>query len=117
MFTCLSNERGFCRVTIETITDREELLIRRLALEPGERTRWHADSCQRFTVVIRGSRLAIEFKDDASLVEVEVQAGLADWEGPEPRVHRATNMGPDLYEEIVTFYRESAEIDPQPEFP
>jgi hypothetical protein len=44
----------------ELITNRNELVIRRLVLEPGEPMFWHKDNCNRFSVVVRGSRLAIE---------------------------------------------------------
>ena len=99
---------------IQTITEREDLLIRRMALGPGEKSPWHVDVCHRFTVVIRGSRLTIQFRDSAETVEIKVRPGLAEWDEPEPRVHRAINSGPDVYEEIVTFYRDGADIDPQP---
>lgn len=46
----------------ETITARSDLLIRRLVLEPGEAMPWHTDSCERFTVVVRGEALCIEFR-------------------------------------------------------
>lgn len=88
-----------------------------MILEPGQKTHWHSDACHRFTVVVRGSELAIEFKDSGETVVAMVRPGLADWDGPEPRPHRATNTGPDTYEEIVTFYRNSSETDPQPEIP
>ena len=35
----------------EIITIRDDLVIRRLVLEPGEAMPWHTDSCHRFTVV------------------------------------------------------------------
>ena len=101
-------------MTIETITETDELVIRRLILAPGEAMSWHTDSCHRFSVVVRGSRLAIEYRDSEAIVEVKVHPGLADWDTPNPRVHRAINMGPDAYEEVVTFYRSGRDIDPQP---
>lgn len=100
---------------IETITEREDLLIRRMTLEPGEATPWHTDVCHRFTVVIRGSGLVIQFKDRAGPVDVDVHPGFAGWDAPEPRVHRAINPSGDVYEENVTFYRNGVDIDPQPE--
>ena len=45
------------------ITRRDDLMIRRLVLEPGEPMRWHTDVCDRFTVVVRGEELTIEFRD------------------------------------------------------
>lgn len=99
--------------SIEPITERADLLIRRMILEPGERMFWHIDTCHRFTVVVRGEALTIEFLDGSEPVEVEVRPGLADWDAPEPRVHRAVNTGPSPYEEVATFYRVNA-ADPQP---
>jgi hypothetical protein len=100
----------------ETITERDDLLIRRMILAPGESGPWHVDVCYRFTVVVRGCRLTIEYKGSAAAVDVEVHPGLADWDAPEPRAHRAVNTGENVYEEIVTFYRSEAGIDPQPEW-
>jgi hypothetical protein len=99
---------------LETITDNDKLLIRRLVLEPGEAMFWHVDTCRRFTVVVRGSRLAIEFRDSGLCREVDVHPGLADWDEPEPRVHRAINRGDEAYEELVTFYLPAPNVDPQP---
>ena len=33
-----------------------------------------------------------------------------------PTIHRAINRGDRMYEEVVTFYRDSAATDPQPRF-
>ena len=98
----------------EQITDRPDLVIRRLVLAPGEATPWHTDVCHRFSVVVSGDRLTIEFSDGSAPIDVEVAPGLADWDGPTDVVHRAVNRGPGRYEEVVTFYRDSADIEPQP---
>lgn len=100
---------------IETITSRDDLLIRRMVLAPGEAMFWHVDNCHRFSVVVRGTRLGIEYRDSQERVEVEVHPGLADWDAPEARVHRAVNLGAEPYEEVVTFYRDGADVEPQPE--
>lgn len=98
----------------ETITERDEVLIRRLVLSPGEATPWHTDACERFTVVVQGSRLRIEYADgDAQ--EVDLSPGTAGWDQPEQRLHRAVNAGDSAYEEVVTFFRSHAEIEVQPE--
>ncbi|HEX7037393.1 MAG TPA: hypothetical protein VF210_16600 [Pseudomonadales bacterium] len=97
----------------EIITDREDLLIWRLVLDPGETTSWHTDPCHRFSVVVRGERLTIEFRDGDEPVEVPVEPGLAGWDHPDPRVHRARNTGSTVYEEVVTFFRSGLD-DPQP---
>ncbi len=96
------------------ITETDELVIRRMVLEPDEAMDWHVDLCHSFTVVVTGSRLAIEYRDSGELLAVDVHPGLADWDGPEPRVHRAINKGLEPYEEIVTFYRDNPNTNPQP---
>ena len=98
----------------EVITEQETLVIRRMVLEPGEKMFWHRDACNRFTVVVSGDRLLIEYQDSSDRVEVTVQPGLADWEEPESRVHRTVNTGCEVYEEVVMFFRDSAEVEPQP---
>ena len=77
---------------IETLSRRDDLLIRRHVLEPGEALPWHTDLCHRFTVLVRGDRLRIEFAD-GSEQELDVHPGLAEWDVPEPRVHRGVNVG------------------------
>ncbi len=98
----------------ENITVRDDIVIRRMILEPGEKSDWHTDACQRFSVIIRGSRLGIEYRDSDDITEVDIHPGLADWDSPTDRIHRAINTGVDVYEEVVTFYRDDASVDPQP---
>ena len=100
---------------IEQITRRPELLIRRLVLQPGEATHWHSDACRRFTVVVRGERLRIEFRDGDAPLDVPVHAGRVDWDEPDARVHRGVNVGATVYEEVVTFFLASPDACPQPE--
>ena len=99
----------------EVITRRDDLLIRRLVLEPGEAMPWHTDACHRFSVIIRGQQLSIEFRETGEQITVPVYPGMVDWDAPEARVHRAVNTGSTLYEEVVTFLLGSSRIDPQPE--
>lgn len=99
----------------ELITRRDDLVIRRLVLDPGEAMSWHTDSCHRFSVVVRGERLRIEFRDTGEAVAVAVHPGMADWDEPESRVHRAVNVGATPYEEIVSFFLPAPGADPQPE--
>jgi hypothetical protein len=99
---------------VELITTRNEFVIRRLVLGPGEAMFWHKDNCHRFSVVVRGSRLAIEYKGSHEIVEVKVYPGMTGWDAPDDRVHRAINRGEDIYEEVVTFYRSCSQLDPQP---
>lgn len=100
---------------IETITRRDDLVIRRLVLEPGEAMAWHTDACRRFSVVVRGERLRIEYRDSGEQLTVPVQPGMADWDEPDDRVHRGVNTGATAYEEVVTFFLPAPGIDPQPE--
>ena len=98
----------------EIITETDEQLMRRMILEPGEAMFWHTDTCRSFTVVVRGSKIAIEYADAEEHLLVDVHPGLAGWDEPEPRVHRAVNVGSDVYEEVVTFHKAAADIAPQP---
>jgi hypothetical protein len=98
----------------EVITHRSDLLVRRAILAPGQATPWHVDLAERFTVVVRGDRLAIEFRDGGERQEFDVHPGLADWDAPELRVHRAVNIGEETFEEVVTFFLKHGEPDPQP---
>jgi hypothetical protein len=99
----------------EIITQRADLWIRRAILKPGETTPWHVDRCHRFTVVVRGDALAIEYRDGGDTLHLDVWPGQADWDAPEPRVHRAVNVGTQSFEEVVTFYLTAPVADPQPE--
>ena len=101
----------------EIITKRDDMIIRRAILAPGEATPWHTDLVQRFTVVVRGDRLAIEFRDGGERDEFEVRPGMADWDAPEHRVHRAINVGEVTFEEVVTFFLQDDVRDPQPTQP
>lgn len=101
-------------MTSDIITDEPDLLIRRTILEPGEASHWHRDPCRRFTVVVRGGRLLIEYRGSDETTEVTAASGEAGWEAPQQAVHRAVNIGTDTFEEVVTFYRATAGQDPQP---
>ena len=94
----------------ETIIQHGTTLVRRLVLEPGDATAWHVDCCHRVTVVIRGTALAIEYKDGGEAHRVAVVAGQADWDGPTDRVHRAVNIGRATYEEVAIFFLESPDV-------
>jgi hypothetical protein len=102
---------------VDVLTDRDDLLIRRLLLEPGDAMPWHTDVCRRFSVVVRGDGLTIEFRESGERVAVDVHPGLAGWDEPDPRVHRGVNTGSVPYEEVVTFYRDAPGVEPQPTWP
>ena len=99
----------------EILSKRNNTLIRRLILEPGEALPWHTDLCTRFTVVVQGDALGLEFRDSGEIESFPVQPGLAGWDEPEPRVHRGVNVGTVPYEEVVIFFLDDADTDPQPE--
>ena len=100
--------------TQSVITASDALVIRRQTLLPGEATPWHRDACRRFSVVVRGDRLTIEYRDGAASEEIATYPGESDWAEPEPRLHRAVNTGSTVFEEVVTFYLGQPGIDPQP---
>jgi quercetin dioxygenase-like cupin family protein len=102
---------------MEVITNRDDLVIRRLVLEPGEAMPWHTDSRHRFSVVIRGEELRIEFRDTREQVTVAVHPGMEDWDEPDARVHRGVNAGTTPYEEVVTCFLPAPGLDPQPDHP
>jgi len=84
---------------------------------PGESSHWHTDSCSRFTVIVAGDKLGIEFQDQKDRLDLDVQPGSTGWDEPESRVHRAVNIGKEKYVEVVTFYRDNPSIVPQPTHP
>jgi hypothetical protein len=101
----------------EEITKRGDLIIRRHILEPGEALPWHTDQCHRFTVVVSGERIRLEFRNTAETLTIEVHPGLADWDKPESLIHRAVNVGATPYEEVIMFFLDPPGIEPQPEHP
>ena len=98
----------------ETITQRDDLIIRRTILEPGEAMPWHTDACRRFSVVVRGERLRIEYRESGEAIHVAVHPGMAGWDEPDARVHRGVNAGATPYEEVVAFFLDSPGAEPQP---
>ena len=99
----------------ETISQRTGLIIRRHILEPGESLPWHSDLCHRFSVVIRGEVIAIHYRDSREIKTIHVHAGLAEWDAPQPKVHRAINVGKVTYEEVIMFFIDKPDMEPQPE--
>src|SRR5215831_10900400 len=96
----------------EVITRRDDLIIRRLVLEPGEAMPWHTDACHRFSVIVRGQQLTPEFREAGERMKVAVHPGMVDWDEPDARVHRAVNTGATTYEEVVTFLLTIPGLDP-----
>ena len=88
--------------------------MRRLLLAPGEAMPWHRDPYHRVTVVLRGSALAIEYRDGGERLELEFVPGHADWDEPTDRVHRGVNIGADPYEEVAIFFLDHPDAVAQP---
>ena len=94
---------------------RGNYLVRRQRLEPGQATPWHHDPFHRVTVVLSGDLLNIEFRDGGESVPWKMSAGEVHWIEPSDRVHRAVNVGKEAFEEVVTFFLDRPEAEPQPE--
>ena len=89
-------------------------LVRRQRLEPGEATAWHRDPFHRVTVVLGGHLLSIEFRDGGETQQSPVTVGEVDWAEPSDRVHRAVNIGNEVFEGVVTFFLIHPDDKPQP---
>jgi quercetin dioxygenase-like cupin family protein len=89
----------------EVLFEKGTSLVRRLRLEPSDRMPWHVDPYHRVSVVLRGDRLEIEYRDGGEPQTVSVHAGQVDWDEPTDRPHRAHNVGA-TYEEVTIFFRD-----------
>ncbi len=94
---------------------RGNCLVRRQRLAPGEASPWHRDPFHRVTVVLSGDLLNIEFRDGGETLTWKVTVGEVDWSEPSDRVHRAVNVGKKPFEEVVTFFLDRPDAEPQPE--
>ena len=83
-------------------------------MEPGESLPWHIDPYHRVTVVLRGDRLRIEYRDGSTPQTITVEPGRADWDEPTDRPHRGVNAGTTTYEEITVFLLDRPDATPQP---
>jgi quercetin dioxygenase-like cupin family protein len=99
----------------EVLHHRGNYLVRRQRLLPGEATPWHRDPFERVTVVLSGDRLEIEFRDSGEAQTWNVVTGEVDWVEPSQRVHRAVNVGKSVFEEVVIFFLDRPDAEPQPE--
>lgn len=93
------------------------VIVRRQILAPGEATPWHVDPYRRYSVVVRGDTLSIEFATNAgtTIHQIAVHPGLTGWDEPTFVRHRAINTGHSEYEEVVLFFVQNEQDDPQPE--
>ena len=101
-------------MTEDVLHHRGTYLVRRQTLAPGEATPWHRDPYHRLTVILSGETLEIEFRDGGKAERIEVIRGQADWDEPTKRVHRAVNVGGQVYEEITVFFLDRPDAVPQP---
>lgn len=85
----------------EILTAGRGFRVVRQLLRPGEATPWHVDSAPRFTIVLSGEGLRIEFADGSGALEVATSPGTSGWDEPELRRHRAVNIGAGDYDEVV----------------
>ncbi len=99
----------------ELLHHRGNYLVRRQRLAPGEATPWHHDPYHRVTVVLRGDRMSIEFRDGGPAEPWEITPGEVHWLEPMERVHRAVNVGKEVFEEVVTFFLDHHDAEAQPE--
>ena len=99
----------------QVLHHRGNYLVRRQRLEPGQATPWHHDPFHRVTVVLSGELLNIEFRDGGESVPWKVSVGEVHWVEPSARVHRAVNVGKEVFEEVVTFLLDRPDAEPQPE--
>ena len=49
------------------------------------------------------------------IISFPVHPGMAEWDEPHDKVHRGVNVGSVTYEEVVVFFLDDPEMDPQPE--
>jgi quercetin dioxygenase-like cupin family protein len=99
----------------QVLHHRGNYLVRRLRLEPGEATPWHRDPFHRVSVVLHGDLLNIEFRDGGETQQCMVTVGEVEWVEPSDRVHRAVNVGKESFQEVVTFFLDRPDAEPQPE--
>ena len=99
----------------QVLHHRGNYLVRRQRLPPGEATAWHRDPFHRVTVVLSGDVLNIEFRDGGESQFWNITVSEVDWSEPSDRVHRAVNVGKEVFEEVVTFLLDRPDAVPQPE--
>jgi hypothetical protein len=63
----------------------------------------HRDRFHRVTVVLAGDLLNIEFRDIGETQSWKITVGEVDWSESSDRVHRAVNVGKEVFEEVVIF--------------
>ena len=101
----------------EVITKRDDLLIRRQILEPGQAGPWHTDPCHRFSVVVSGTACASSSARPASRSRCRCTRGWRTGTLPSPVSTVPSTSGTLASEEVVSFYLDPPGIEAQPEAP
>jgi quercetin dioxygenase-like cupin family protein len=101
-------------MTDEVLFHHGTTMVRRLCLAPGEAMPWHRDPFHRVAVVLGGDVLLIEYRDGGESHRVEISSGQVEWEEPTERVHRASNVGKQTYEQVTVFLLDRPDAVPQP---
>ena len=70
----------------------EVVVVRRMILRGGEAMAWHVDPCRRYSVVLGGDQLTIEYRDGLASEVVAVHRGMAGWDDPEPSTPASKRM-------------------------
>ena len=101
-------------MTDEILFHEGNTMVRRLRLAPGEAMPWHRDPFHRIAVVLSGDFLTIEYRDGGEPHRAQITVGQVDWEEPSKRVHRAVNVGKELYEQVTVFLLDRPDAVSQP---
>ena len=101
-------------MTQEILLRRDNTLVRRLTLEPGEAMPWHRDPYHRVTIVMSGDAIHIEHHDGTPSERISVRPGQVDWDEPYAPLHRGVNIGATTYQEVTIFFLDRPDAIPQP---
>jgi quercetin dioxygenase-like cupin family protein len=101
-------------MTDEILFHQGNVMVRRLRLAPGEAMPWHSDPFQRVAVMLGGDLLSIEYRDGGESQRIQIRKGQVEWEEPSARVHRAVNIGRQLYEQVTIFLLDRPDAVAQP---
>src|SRR5262249_10255269 len=99
----------------EGVHHRGEYLVRRQRLMPGGGTPWDRDPFYRVAGGLEGGFLSIEVRHRGGGQTRKDTSGEVDWVEPSDRIHRALNVGREVFEEVVTFFLDRPDAEPQPE--
>ena len=66
-------------------------------------------------MTLSGDLLDIEYRDGGKTDRETIVVGEAHWLEPTGRMHRAVNVGKQMFEEVTTFFLDRPNAVPQPE--